>query len=198
MDETEPASDESAQPWEAEAEVAVAAVVAPTPEAVLNQADAPQPLRVTALGDSVMVGATPALERAIDGVEVDAALSRQTTTAIDILEERAAAGQLGDVVILHLGNNGTFTARQLDQIMTVLNHVPRVVLVNLRVPRAWEGPNNAVLADGVQRYANAVLVDWHAASSGQASLFWDDGMHLRPDGAEVYAALIAENLVSGR
>ena len=38
---------------------------------------------------------------------------------------------------------------------------------------------------------NAVLVDWQAASAGRYELFWRDGVHLRPDGAQIYAALIA-------
>ena len=32
----------------------------------------------------------------------------------------------------------------------VLADVHRVVFVNVKVPRPWEQPNNAVLADGVQ------------------------------------------------
>jgi hypothetical protein len=69
--------------------------------------------------------------------------------------------------------------------------VRRVVIVNLTVPRSWEAPNNAALASGVQRSSNAVLVDWNSASAGRTDLFWDDGMHLRPAGAALYARLVA-------
>jgi hypothetical protein len=48
-----------------------------------------------------------------------------------------------------------------------------------------------VLADGVTRYPNTVLVDWNAASAGHPEFFWDDGIHLRPAGAQAYAHLIA-------
>jgi hypothetical protein len=75
------------------------------------------------------------------------------------LAARRAAGRLGAVVILHVGNNGVFRASQIDQVMQQLTGVPRVVFVNVRVPRQWEGPNNAVLAERVSQYANAVLVD---------------------------------------
>ncbi|MFN2284437.1 MAG: acetyltransferase, partial [Anaerolineae bacterium] len=67
----------------------------------------------------------------------------------------------------------------------------RVVVVNIKVPRRWEGPNNAVLAEKIPQYANAVLVDWYSASIDRPELFWYDGIHLRPEGAAVYAALIA-------
>src|SRR5262249_7698525 len=69
-------------------------------------ASAPQsPLRVTAIGDSVMLGAVQALQVAIDGIVIDAAISRQTSTAIDILRSRSGSGELGDVVVVHMGNN---------------------------------------------------------------------------------------------
>jgi len=164
--------------------------------APIQAAAAPLPtrLRVTAIGDSVMLGAVKALEADIDGIEIDAAISRQTSVAIELLRARGASGQLGDVVIVHMGNNGTFTAPQFDAMMDVLAEVPRVVVVNVKVPRAWEAPNDAVLADGVQRYPNAVLVDWRGASIDRPDFFWDDGIHVRPEGAAAYAALIASQI----
>ena len=39
-------------------------------------------------------------------------------------------------------------------------------------------------------HPNAVLLDWYAASDGHPEYFYDDGTHLRPDGAAAYAALI--------
>lgn len=163
---------------------------APTPAPPMLQAAAAAP-RVTAIGDSVMLGAVDALQNAIDGIEIDAALNRQMPDAINVLSKRASMNELGDVVVVHLGTNGSLTAEEFEELIQILGGVTRVVLVNDKVPRAWEGPNNAVLSDGVQRYPNAVLVDWHAASGAQPLLFWDDGIHLRPAGAALYAALIA-------
>ena len=113
---------------------------------------------------------------------------------IDILQQRQSAGQLGEVVVIHIGNNATFRAEQFDEMMRTLAGVPRVVFVNVKVPRPWEQTNNSVLADGVQRYPNTVLVDWHAASVGRPELFTEDGYHLQPEGQQVYADLIAAYL----
>jgi hypothetical protein len=74
----------------------------------------------------------------------------------------------------------------------MLEDTPRVVLINVQVPRRWEGQVNDVLARGVAEHPNAVLVDWHSASSGRPDLFWDDVTHLRPEGAAVYAELVRE------
>ena len=141
-----------------------------------------------------MLGVVPQLQRNIPGIQVNAAVGRQVSAAIGILQAYHASDQLGTVVIIDLGNNGTFTARQFDQIMQILSGVSRVVFVNVKVPRPWQDANNTVLADGVKRYPNAVLVDWYTASADRPDLFWRDGYHLRPQGAQVYADLVAASI----
>jgi peptidoglycan/LPS O-acetylase OafA/YrhL len=150
---------------------------------------------VSAIGDSVMLGAADRLYRDIDNLTVmDAQVGLQASAAIDILQARRASGQLGDVVIVHIGNNGTFTAGQFDEMMRVLAGVRRVMFVNVNVPRAWERPNNEVLARGARRHPNAVLVDWYSASVYHPEFFVSDGVHLRTKGQRVYADLISRRL----
>jgi peptidoglycan/LPS O-acetylase OafA/YrhL len=150
---------------------------------------------VSAIGDSVMLGAVEGLQKEIQGLTVvDAEVGLQVYTAIDILKSRRASGYLGDVVVVHLGNNGVFTKREFDRIMRTLSSVDRVLFVNVSVPRTWEEPNNQVIAEGVARYPNTVLVDWHSASTDRPELFYKDGYHLRPEGRRIYADLISRNL----
>jgi peptidoglycan/LPS O-acetylase OafA/YrhL len=150
---------------------------------------------VSAIGDSVMLGAVGRLQEDIQGLTVvDAEVGLQVYAATHTLRYRRASGQLGDVVIVHLGNNGTFTKEQFDKIMQILSGVDRVVFVNVSVPRAWEEPNNEMIAEGVERYPNAVLVDWHSASEDRPELFYRDGYHLRPKGQRIYADLISAHL----
>ena len=66
-------------------------------------------VRVTAIGDSVMLGAAHQLAEDIPGIDLDASVGRQVSQAIRLLRERRENGQLGDIVLLHLGNNGVFT-----------------------------------------------------------------------------------------
>ena len=90
---------------------------------------------MSAIGDSVMLGAVEGLQKEIQGLTVvDAEVGLQVYAAIDILQSRRASGQLGDVVVVHLGNNGTFTKGQFDQIMRTLSGVDRVVFVNVSGP----------------------------------------------------------------
>jgi peptidoglycan/LPS O-acetylase OafA/YrhL len=148
---------------------------------------------VTAIGDSAMLGAVDALQQEIPNlVTIDARGSRQAPEAIGVLWQLRATGELGDVVIVHIGNNGVFADEHFDEMMRALAGVRKVLIVNVTIPErhSWV-PNNDVLADGVRRYPNkAVLIDWYAASVGHPEYFWD-GIHLTPQGARAYADLIA-------
>lgn len=138
-----------------------------------------------------MLGAIGQMQGSIANLEIDAEVGRQVSSGIEVLRARRDAGLLGDVVIVHLGNNGTFTGTQFDEMMQVLAGVPRVVVISVKVPRDWEPGNNGVIVEGAARYPNAVLADWHAASADHSELFWDDGIHLRPEGALQFARLVA-------
>ena len=74
--------------------------------------------------------------------------------------------------------------------MDVLSVVRRVIVVNDRVPRPWEEHNNDLYAAGVPRFANAVLVDWHAIGESSPDAFVDDGVHMTPDGVGLYLDLL--------
>jgi peptidoglycan/LPS O-acetylase OafA/YrhL len=167
---------------------------APAGQPAEPPAEAPQPApaaHVTAIGDSVMVGASRQLREAIEYLSIDAAVSRQAKTAVALLRAKREAGQLGDVVVVHIGTNGPFSARQLDEMMQTLADVRRVVFVNVKVPRRWEAANNTVIAEGVARYSNARLADWHTATADHPELFARDGIHPQRAGARLYAELIA-------
>jgi peptidoglycan/LPS O-acetylase OafA/YrhL len=148
---------------------------------------------VAAVGDSAMLGAVDALQRKVPNLNViDARGSRQAPEAIGVMQGLRDSGQLGDVVVVHIGNNGYFAPEQFDEMMRVLSGVRKVLVVNVTVPdgKSWV-PNNEVLAEGVRRYPDrALLVDWYAASAGHPEYFWD-GIHLTPQGARAYADLIA-------
>jgi hypothetical protein len=154
---------------------------------------------VSAVGDSVMLGAVDGLQEKIPSLGLlNAQGSRQPPAAIDTLRQLHATNHLGDAVVVHIGNNGPFTDEQFDEMMQVLVGMPKVLIVNLtvpsRVPDPVAIPNNAVLARGVQRYPNTILVDWHAASANHPEFFGEDGIHLTLEGAQVYAELIASYL----
>ena len=150
------------------------------------------PLAVIAIGDSVMVDTANALSAQIPGIYVDAFVGRHLRGGISVLRSLRNAGRLGNVVVIHLGTNGAFTRTDFDSIMQVLAGVDRVVFVNLKVPRRWETSDNRTIGDGVARYANAVLVDWHNRwRECGTHVFWSDGIHPTPSGSACYARMVA-------
>jgi hypothetical protein len=152
----------------------------------------PAVARVTLIGDSVMVGAETALVQDLGPVRIDAAVNRQFGTAIDILRALKAAGLLSDTVVVHMGTNGVITQGHMDAIMDILKDRKRVVFLNLKVPRSWEGIDNDVLASNVAKYPNMKLIDWHTIGNAHPEYFYEDGIHLNPTGQRAYAALIQQ------
>ncbi len=134
------------------------------------------------------------MARVLGAVDVDAAVGRQMNVVLQILEYRKEQGLLTDIVIVQVGNNGPITKDQFDEMMSLLSDVKQVMVMNVRVPLPWEGPNNSIIADGVKRYPNATFLDWHGASDSHPELFWSDNVHLRPEGAAAYVGLIAANI----
>jgi peptidoglycan/LPS O-acetylase OafA/YrhL/lysophospholipase L1-like esterase len=153
------------------------------------------PTNVVAVGDSVMVDTRNALRAQIPGIYVDALVGRHLRGGISVLRSLRNAHRLGNVVVIHLGTNGSFTTADFDNIMRVLAGVDRVVFINLKVPRRWETPDNRTIAAGVRRYANAVLVNWHDRwrECGR-NVFYSDGIHPTPSGAACYARMVAAAL----
>jgi hypothetical protein len=148
-------------------------------------------VRATAIGDSVMLGAAYQMASVLGSVDVDAAVGRQMNVVLQILQYRKEQGLLADVVIVQVGNNGPITEDQFDEMMQLLSGVKQVLVLNVKVPLPWEGPNNQIIQAGTARYRNATFLDWHATSVNRPELFWSDNDHLRPEGAEVYVGLIA-------
>jgi peptidoglycan/LPS O-acetylase OafA/YrhL len=175
-------------------ETAAATSASPAPPRT-RPTPSPTPSRsILAFGESVMIQGAEEMAHDLGPVRVDAAVGRHIGEGIELLEERAAAGELADTVIVQLGNNGPFRAGQFDAAMDALSDVPLVVWVNVRVPRDWEAHNNRVIESGVAKYPNARLVDWYDATADRPDLFWKDGYHPRPEGAKIYADLIADTV----
>ena len=140
-----------------------------------------------------MLGAVDALQKDIPNLTIiDARGSRQITEATRVLRRLQAGGKLGEVVILHIGDNGAVTDEEFVGAMRSISGARKVLVVNTTVPDGYRwAPNNEVLAAGVACHSDkAVIVDWHAASAGHPEYFWD-GLHLTPRGAKAYAGLIS-------
>jgi len=147
---------------------------------------------ITAIGDSVMLGAAPYLEKVLPGIIVDGEVGRQIYQAQDVVNRLKQEGKLGDIVIIELGSNGPFSEKQMTSLLASLGNDKKIVLVNTRVPRAWESTVNSDLQKIAAEMPNTTLVDWFSASQGHDSYFYPDGVHLTPEGAGYYAAMLSQ------
>jgi peptidoglycan/LPS O-acetylase OafA/YrhL len=149
----------------------------------------PEPIDVFAIGDSVMLGAAPALSGR--GAVVDAVESRQGTGGADILAAMRDAGLLGNVVVIHLGTNGPMSQGTVDRMMEAVRDVPLVVVLTARAERGYVSGNNALLRELPATRPNVVLLDWEVESEAcPDDCFYSDGIHLKTAGQTYYADLI--------
>jgi peptidoglycan/LPS O-acetylase OafA/YrhL len=168
---------------------ATAPTTTPTTAAPVVPADYPPTL---AIGDSVMLGAQPALEAQFGAaIHVDAKVARQFEEGIWVAQWYRDQDALRDIVIVHLGNNGYITDEQFDQMMGVLAEVPRVIFVTARVNQRWQDEVNSHLLASIEDWPNAEVIDWKGLSQDHPDWFYDDQTHLKPDGAANYAQLLA-------
>ena len=172
------------------------ATLSPTPTSSQLPYAAPTPTfdpgPVSAIGDSVLLGARSAVKEAIPGIRVDAAVARMPGSFIGDIRELIASDKLAPIVVVHPGTNGVLTESMLRNMLEQLSDYPRVVIVNSDVPRVWQDPNNEVIAKVVPDYPNAVIADWYAASAGKRDYFVSDGVHLTAKGAAAYAKVIKD------
>jgi len=156
---------------------------------------APGAVAVTAIGDSVMLGAVPSLKARLGSNSyIDAQKSRQFSAGIAVAHSLREQHRFGRVVIVHLGNNGPVKPSDIDAMMRELQGVPYVKFVTVRVDRGWQDSVNATLHDAAKRYKTVGLIDWYAYSNGQRDWFQSDGTHLRSSGAAAYAKLVGGSL----
>jgi hypothetical protein len=145
---------------------------------------------ILAVGDSVMLGASTELEAALGRqLHIDAVVSRQPEATIGRLFAYRAEGSLPPRVIVHIGDNGPVYYADVLRLKAALAGVRLVVIVNVRVDTSWQSEVNSELAYAVKGWREATIADWYDASAGPDTLV--DGTHTTPQGAQLFAAVIA-------
>jgi peptidoglycan/LPS O-acetylase OafA/YrhL len=170
--------------------------VPPPPPPTTTAAAGVLPSSIVAVGDSVMLGAAPAVQAVLPGVQIDAAVSRQFGEAVAIIEQRRAAGALGSTLIVHMGTNGPVMGGDLEHLMQAVAGVPRVVLVTVEVDRRWEQQVNDAIRSAAG-HPNVRIADWNQYVAGcPAGSLARDGVHLVGPGPACYAALLAQTVIA--
>jgi peptidoglycan/LPS O-acetylase OafA/YrhL len=147
------------------------------------------PGHILLVGDSVMLGSAPNLDARLGAhrLTIDAVVGRQAEDAIDRLAEYKAEGQLPSTVVVQLGDNGTVWSSDMEHLRQVLAGVPRVVIVNARIARSWQGEVVHEVDTYVKTWPQATLADWYDSSTPE---MLTDGVHPSVSARATYANVI--------
>ena len=150
---------------------------------------------ITAIGDSVMLGAAPALQEMLPGCVVDAKESRQVVKSKATVEGLRAQGKLGDTVILGLGTNGPFKVSVGQELLDAIGSEKTVYWVTVYGEHLqWQEDSNSTIRQLAQQNKNVHIIDWAAEAAAHPEWFYNDGIHLKPSGQEAYARLIFQSV----
>jgi peptidoglycan/LPS O-acetylase OafA/YrhL/lysophospholipase L1-like esterase len=147
---------------------------------------------LTAIGDSVLLGASRQLLRELPGTQVYATVGWQARDVLDEIQSLHDDGDLTPVILIHTGTNGYVTEKQLRKMLGLLADRERVLLINTHVPRRWMDENNDTIDRVLKDFPNAALVDWRAVSDDQPKYFVSDGVHLTISGQRAFVAEIVK------
>lgn len=149
-------------------------------------------MRITAIGDSVMLGTRPTMVRHLPIYKLDAAVGRQGSDALKLIKELKSSGQISNEVLLHIGTNGYVYEQHLRQILELLADRKKVVIFNIQADRRWSQPNNQLFKKYSLSYPDYVFVDWEKASANHPEFFVKDGIHLSTQGMLMFTKLAKE------
>ena len=151
---------------------------------------------LTAIGDSIMVDATPNLRARFPGLTIDAVAGRQVAVGIQAMQALAYSGRLGDTVVIALGTNGPFSSIQLDRIVALAGGRRIVMLTNYCPYCSWVPANNELIRNGCRQVPGCTVAEWEEVAAANPGWFYADGVHMPigGPGGQAYADLIAQML----
>lgn len=153
---------------------------------------------VMVIGDSVLLGTARTIPLSMSHwvVTYDAVGSRRLAQAIDHIAARRH--EIGEAVVIHLGNNyiegerGGY-ANQIEEVMGLLWFVPRVVWVTVAEVNVGRDQINAAIREAATRWPNMRVAEW--APMIAANPHWSgDGLHLNHEGRWAMAQLVAQTV----
>ncbi len=147
------------------------------------------------IGDSVALRAVDAFEERFPLGHIDALKNRRIEQGIEVYQEYADAGQVGDTVIFALGTNGKLTEEELHKVVETVGPDKQIYFVTIRSNDAkLTQENNQALQAVRDTYDNVRLIDWNSLTEMHGDYFDGDGTHLTAEAARIYVQFIADVL----
>lgn len=154
-----------------------------------------QTYSITAIGDSVMLGAAANMQQRFPGIVVNAEKSRHALYSNDAVVWLAQNGYMGDTVIVHLGTNSSFELETGQKIIDSIGPSRNVYWLNCHGNSLYYIPQvNETIRQLAENNANVTMLDWEGLASQHPEWFYSDGIHLNIEGRTGYTEFIAEAL----
>ncbi len=169
---------------------------APAQAEAIQEAAPAQPLSVTMVGDSVMLGGSSSILEKMPDFVIDAKVSRQFTAADSVLNSLEQQGLLRQTVVIGLGTNGAFSLAKGQELINRLGSERTIYWVTVYGRElSWQEEANATIRQLAETNENVHIIDWTQAASQNAEWICADGIHLSAAGREGYAQTVLEGLL---
>lgn len=173
-------------------EVSEPSVVPVPPENNTQEKDS---LTFTAIGDSVMLGAVPEIQRVLPGGIIDAKEFRQVWDTMSIISALDTKGKLLDTVVIALGGNGSFSKSSGQELVDALGSERTIYwIAPFGKFLTWQDSTHKILKELEEENENLTILDWPETASKHTDWFYDDGMHLNTAGQTGYVEFMLEQL----
>lgn len=150
---------------------------------------------VTAIGDSIMLGASPVMKELMPKSIIDAKESRQVVDAINIVKTLDNGGYLGKEVIIGLGTNGVFNIEIGQELIDYLGKDRKIYWLTVYGEHLqWQGEVNSEIYQLARKNNNVEVIDWANFADSHSEWFYDDGIHLNTEGQQAYANFILQSI----
>lgn len=159
-----------------------------------EKAAAVQGKDITAVGDSVMLAASEALNTNYPGIYIDADVSRHYTAGMDVLRQLNDSGKLRKYVFLGFGTNGPAFPGQLEEMINLIGPDRQIFMAMPYGDREWMAQSRQDVLDAAKAHDNVYIADWCGHAQSHQDLLFEDGVHPMPEGAQEYAKSFDEAL----
>ncbi|MBR4455103.1 MAG: hypothetical protein IKS32_02645 [Solobacterium sp.] len=147
----------------------------------------PSSLCLTAVGDSVMLGAVPLLRETFPFGTINARQNRSHYELYSIISDMASDGTLGNPVVIGIGTNGPLPE---DLCRRIVDQCGDRQIFWLTTTNNAQFFNTDTIQTIGSEFDNVTVLDWDAFSASNPDFFYSDGIHLTPQGQEAYTEFI--------
>lgn len=152
-------------------------------------------LKVTAVGDSVLLNTAPNLQELVPHMQVDAKVGRSVADIVSIVQQTRHKDQMAGDLLIAAGTNGNISEKQVQMVMQAAGPKVQVYWVNDFANRSWIAGNNLLLNQMNKKYDNLHIVNWQHQAQQHPEWLGKDGVHPNPVGSVEYTKLILRSVL---